>query len=140
MHRLLLISGALALGACIENEDRSTDFEYLHAAILEPSCATIGCHSAATEQGPPGYLVNLSTPSDACCSLTGSNCDDADAHYGNWTGLGTNGDPDLVNLLHGTYYEAGLEPEYTRMPIDRPLPEPDVELVKRWLEGGAQCE
>jgi hypothetical protein len=138
MHRLLLISGALVLGACIENEDRSTDFEYLHAAIIEPSCATIGCHSAATEQGPPGYLVNLSTPSDACCSLTGSNCDDTDAHYGNWTGL-TDGVPDLILLLRGTYYEPGTE-DYPRMPVDRPLPEADIELLQRWLAGGAQCE
>jgi hypothetical protein len=106
MHRLLLISAALALAACADPPEGTPDFDFLHAAIIEPSCATIGCHSAATAQGDKDF----STRDVACEEMLESGAL-------------------LIPLLRGEEEFA----DYPQMPPDVPLPETDIELLARWL-------
>lgn len=103
--RLLLLGAVLALGACADPEDRSTDFNYLHATIIEPSCATSGCHSAQTQNGGPLVSrVDLSSPHRACCSLAADGlpngaCDDTPIPANDW--VLSAGPAPLMLLLQG---------------------------------------
>jgi hypothetical protein len=99
---------------CVEVEDRSTDWNYLHAAIIEPSCATAGCHSAWTQV----FDMDLSTPEHACDALTMQR----DVRS-------------MVTLINGE--GAG---DWPLMPPDGPLPPADIELLERWVTDGASCE
>lgn len=114
MLRPLAIVVALGLPACADVDDRPTDFQYLHAAIIEPNCSTIGCHSEATQAGN----YDMSTASAACEVLGG---------------LPPN---TIVSLLRGE----GVSDEYPQMPPDVPLPEADIQLLERWLNEGAPCD
>ena len=98
---------AVLLCGCLPaNEPPPAEWAYLHAAIIEPSCATIGCHSAATAQEDRDY----STPESACESMRRSGVT-------------------LIGLLRGE--EQGAD--YPQMPPDVPLPETDIELMAKWL-------
>jgi hypothetical protein len=122
MRTLHFCACALALAGCVEAEERSTDFEYLHAAIIEPMCATVGCHSRQTQQSPPNReAFDLSTPTRACFFLN-------DVPPGN-----------LIDLLEGDFNDTTGD-EYRQMPPDVPLPAADVELMVRWINEGASCD
>jgi hypothetical protein len=126
MKARLLLAGALAVSGCVEVEDRSTDFEYLHAAIIEPTCATVGCHSRQSQQSPPNTLgLDLSTPTRACAALRDRN----DQPPGDV----------LILYLEGNRNDM-VEPIYDQMPPDVPLPSADIELIRAWLDAGAPCE
>ena len=113
MKSRLAFLALLGHAACAQPEDRSTDFTYLHAAIIEPSCATSLCHSASMRAGS----LDLSTPEDACDAL-------------NMLPPAA-----IITLLNGE--GTGDSP---RMPLDVPLPPADIELLTRWLNDGAACE
>ncbi len=126
MHpRRPLLLGALALAAalagCVEAEERSRDFAYLHATIFEPSCATSNCHSAMTKQA--GY--DFSTVDVACMALLDS---------GYVVPGEPNADQTLIDLLRGNTMFA--EP----MPLDGPLPPAQIALIAQWIKEGASCE
>ena len=40
---------ALGAGCASDTDDRPVSFDYIHAAILKPNCATSGCHSTLTQ-------------------------------------------------------------------------------------------
>lgn len=95
--------------------ERPATWTYLHAAVIAPSCATSSCHSSLAE-------------------TAGFDFDDAEESYrqlleGRFV---IPGDPasSLLPLLEGD--------ERKRMPPDAPLPRADVELVRRWIELGAE--
>lgn len=114
MLRRLALTAALCLPACADVDDRSTDIHYLHAAIIEPNCTTIGCHSEATEAGN----YDMST-AEAACEVLG--------------GLPP---ANIKDYLRGE----STNPDYPRMPPDVPLPEADIQLIERWLDAGAPCD
>ncbi|HSD87785.1 MAG TPA: c-type cytochrome domain-containing protein [Kofleriaceae bacterium] len=95
--------------------DRPATWSYLHAAIIAPSCATSSCHSqrAATAG------VVLDDPDTAYQTLI-------DRQY---VIPGDDGST-LLLLLDGD--------ERRRMPPDAPLPAADIDLVRTWIEQGAQ--
>jgi hypothetical protein len=106
---------ASLLAACAgDPADRPTQWSYIHAAIIAPSCATSSCHSARTDVG-------------------GIALDDPDTSYDELIerAFVKPGDPasTLLQLLEGD--------ERTRMPPDAPLPQADIDLVRRWIEEGA---
>ncbi len=68
--RWWFVGVAIVVGGCADPVDRSTDWNYLHATIIEPSCATTGCHSAATAQKD----IDLSSPESAYFALTSIEC------------------------------------------------------------------
>ena len=126
MRTLHFCACAIALAGCVEAEERSTDFEYLHAAIIEPSCATVGCHSRQTHAGPPNREpegLDMSTPTRGCFALADT--------------LPTT----LIALLNGEFDDM-VEPisEYRQMPPDVALPAADIELIERWIDEGSPCE
>lgn len=129
MPRLLL--PVLAVTGCAAPEDRPASWRYLHAAIVEPACATAGCHSALAAQGG----LDLSRPAEARAILTGAVCDaspDGDAP-GNWVFPGEPARSRLLHLLRAT--DANL-----RMPPDAPLADEEIALFERWILEGAPCE
>ena len=150
-HWLTLV-GAVAFaggGGCKQVDDRPAEWGYISPAIFQPNCATTSCHGpAAAVSG-----LDFSTPENGYASLTqlwvwvvvppdgGRRPRPAPpAAIRNGTKvceyqerpLVTPYDPAgsrVVNMLRGR--DAPL------MPPDRPLPEPDIELVERWILNGA---
>ena len=99
---------AALAGGCGE-DDRPTDWEYLHPALIVPNCLTSACHTKNNAQAG----VELWDHDVACETLR---------TY------------DLGMLFRG---EAPLT---LRMPPDRKLPDPDIELFEQWIAEGAPCE
>ncbi|MEZ4368751.1 MAG: hypothetical protein R2939_21110 [Kofleriaceae bacterium] len=66
-HLLLLAGTAAAIAGCDGPDDRPTTWAYLHATIIEPGCATAGCHSRLSNQGG----LNLASAKTAHAQLTG---------------------------------------------------------------------
>lgn len=128
--RRCLVALALLVG-CQTSEDRSAQWDYIHAAILRPSCTGANCHSKLGSQAG----VDLSTPEAAYILLTGRGCDAPDlpgTPPGNFVRPGHPEQSRLVYLLRG---EGG-----TVMPPDRPLPDVEIEIVERWILEGATCD
>ena len=127
IRRLIWLGVMLGVVGCGE-EDRPASWRYIHAAIIEPSCATSSCHSeyAAT------FAVELYSAERAYEILTGGTCGGGEPP-GRFV---RPGEPDgslLMSLLRG-------ENVRTQMPPDRPLPEVDILLIERWIAEGASCD
>ncbi|MGE0548349.1 MAG: hypothetical protein AB7O24_02170 [Kofleriaceae bacterium] len=129
---------AIALScACQTVEDVPPRWRYLHAAIIQPSCTTAGCHSGLTAIAG----VNLADPEGAYTVLTGRICGvptPLQAAPRNYVTPGSAEYSQLIYQLRGVTAD-GL-PVRSVMPPDTPLPELEIELVARWIDAGAQCE
>jgi hypothetical protein len=145
-HRLtpiIIALAAVSVGGCSQIDDRPAEWGYISPAIFQPNCATTSCHSpAAAVSG-----LDFSTPQNGYASLTGLYLTPIDGgapapgtpcvtengiYFCQKRPLVTPYDPDgsrLVNML--------LARDAPRMPPDRPLPMPDIELVERWILNGA---
>ena len=118
-YRLLLAVTAAAmsvLGCGGETDDRPKDWSFISATIVEPSCATVNCHSEVAQRA-------------------GVDLHDSDTGYrdlvdrrfvipGDQTGSSA-----LLNLLRG---RGSLT-----MPPDAPIPEADIALIDEWIKAGA---
>lgn len=134
----MLRRGGLAAGvallcaaAACADDDRPASFAYIHAAIIEPNCATVSCHSAEVAQAG----LRLHTKVDAYTILTGRACDGnhpIEEAPGNYVKPGHPETSRLMWLLLGLNVRLA-------MPPDRPLPGGDIDLVERWILEGAQC-
>jgi hypothetical protein len=128
--RWLALALAVASGGCGE-DDRPASFEYIHTAILAPSCATVSCHTGAVSQAG----IRLDTVESAYTMLVGRPCEGDDLDETATRNFVDPGHPErsrLMYLLHG-------EEVRRAMPPDRLLPEPDIELIERWILEGASC-
>ncbi len=140
-------AGALAgvLSGCSDAR-RPAEWAYISPAIFQPSCATQSCHSRAAAVAG----LDFSDPDRGYESLTAL-----------WVWVPNPTATDLRTLSCGTaagqqVCEQRVRPLLTpydpnesrvvnmlrargasRMPPDRPLPEPDIELVERWILNGA---
>lgn len=129
----MFAAAALLAVACASEDDRPASFEYIYAVAIEPSCATIGCHSSfAATAG-----LRLDTLEGAYTALTGTVCEpDGEPPPGepprSWVAPGQPDRSELMFLLRG-------EGRALRMPPDRPMPEADIELIERWILEGALC-
>jgi hypothetical protein len=116
----LSLCAFVALGAACasDTDDRPLSFNYIHAAILKPNCATSGCHSTLTQ-------------------TKGVDLQDRDSAYSvfqqSYPPPGIEARYQQIHLL--LRGEAG---QFYRMPPDQPLPEADIELVERWVNAGMQ--
>jgi hypothetical protein len=111
MFRLVLVA-AVALAACEEADNRPVTLEYITVAILQPACSQYVCHSSYRKER--GYAFD--TVAAAKLSLQ----------------------PLVVpNDLEASLLNTVLIRRVKRMPYDAPLPDKDIELIQRWIEGGA---
>lgn len=114
VHRLLVFLLLPCVLSCSEPADRPASWDYIHPAVIVPSCVTASCHSSLTQRA-------------------GINLEDKDAAYRTLIDLqyvvpGDTGSA-LLFLLEGD--------ERTLMPPNAPLPEADVELIRQWILDGA---
>jgi hypothetical protein len=131
--------------ACGRTDDRPAVWTYVSAELFQPNCATASCHSRAV-------------------AVAGLDFSDADRGYRSLTALhvwvpdpdGTiGGDCKTVDATVYCERERPLllafNPSQSRvvymlrahaaprMPPDRPLPEPDIQLVEAWILDGARA-
>jgi hypothetical protein len=110
---LVLVSFLGTLAACEAVDDRPATFSYIHAAIIVPNCATSGCHSTLTKTKG----IDLEDKDSAYVVLQNEHFDHID----------------VVLLITGN-----VPPGFYRMPPDQPLPNADINLIKRWTDEGRQ--
>ena len=142
----MTVLGLVGLGGCGSADDpRPASWSYVSAAIMQPNCATVSCHSQAA-------------------AVSGLDFSDADRGYTSLTGLWVwivdpsgieaNGcrpvggqivcqrehrslvvpfDPEQSRLIHMLRAEGA-----PRMPPDRPLSAADIRLVEKWILEGAR--
>jgi hypothetical protein len=122
----VLALACAALGACVGVEDRPASWSYIHATIIEPNCTTSNCHTDISRAAG----ISFDDPDESYRSLAGVTCGSGTANN-----LVVAGEPELSKLM---YLLRGIEVPI--MPPDVPLPDTEVELVERWIEGGAPCD
>jgi hypothetical protein len=133
MKRLVLIGVLLgaASGACGTTDDRPRTLEYITNTILAPNCASAQCHSAFKRE-----VGDQFDTADAARNTIVLNVlfDQLDPEQSTLLKAITTGSPSVLEPGSGTL---------VRMPYDSPMPDADVELIRRWLveDGapGAQC-
>ncbi|HVV49309.1 MAG TPA: hypothetical protein VHO06_06610 [Polyangia bacterium] len=110
-----------AAGCGSADDQRPQTWSFISATIIEPSCATVNCHSKITHQGgvdlssaAAGYAALVSNPSGPTFYVYPS--------YPQYSSL--------VTLLNAT--------GSTRMPPDNPLPQADIQLIENWISSGAK--
>ena len=111
---------SLVTGCGGATDDRPARWSFISATIMEPSCATVNCHSAITHQGG----VDLSAREIGYQTLV--------ENSGGRTYYVYPGYPQyspVVNLMNA---EGSI-----RMPPDNPLPQADIQLIESWIADGA---
>jgi cytochrome c len=106
-------AGVVGCGSA--TEDRPAKWSFISAAITEPSCATVNCHSDLTQKSG----LNLSSCKVGYYNLINRN----------FVIPNDPGDSEIVARMNA---EGGL-----RMPPDQPLPIADIYLIEDWINGGA---
>ena len=105
--------------ACGGPDDRPARWSYIYPAVIQPSCATAGCHSKLTRTAG----LELESAAESYSVLVGPD------GTGNLVVPGQPDQSKLMFLLRGV--------ETRRMPPDGPLPDADIRLVERWILDGA---
>jgi hypothetical protein len=125
-HRGLAVGFGLAVllvsaAGCNDTDERPATWSYISATIIQPNCATSRCHSKGA-------------------NVRGLVLDTAHGGYQSLTELGElAGDaPESTSLLY-RLNGGGNTPgtEVQRMPVDEPLPQADIDLIRKWLAAGA---
>lgn len=137
----IVLTGAVA--GCGQ-DNRPATWEYVSPIIFQPNCATASCHSpAAAVSGldfsdPDRGYVSLAqlwvwivdptgTPDNGCMVMRGTN-----VCQRNQRPLVVPFVPSQSGVVNALRAQGA-----PRMPPDRPLAEGDIELVERWILGGA---
>jgi hypothetical protein len=119
-RRLLLVAvAALALGCGDATDDRPIRWSFISAAIIEPSCATVNCHSAVAQRAG----VDLHDRATGYRDLVGRS----------FVIPGDQSEPGMSALLYLMSGQGSL-----RMPPDGALPAADVQLIDNWIKAGAK--
>jgi hypothetical protein len=110
---VLTVLGAAGCGST--TDDRPAKWSFISATIVEPACATVACHSAVAQRAG----VDLHERDVGYHALL-------DRHFvfPNDSTKST-----VMLLMHAT--------GSIRMPPDLPLPEADIQLIGKWIDGGA---
>jgi hypothetical protein len=121
----------LVLAGCLDGEPRPARWSYLHTAIVQPACATAGCHSTLTAIAG----IDLSDREGAYTMLTGRICGEPARPHDpprNYVTPGSAAYSTLIYQLRGD--------DRDLMPPDTPLPDAEIALVARWIDDGAACD
>jgi hypothetical protein len=114
----LAVAAAVACAACSQTDnDRPATLQYITEAILQPNCAQDVCHSSYTRT--KGYAFDTVAAARQSLRIPG---------------VVKPTEPDS-SLLYTV-----LIRQIKRMPYDAPLPDKDIELIHRWIEGSAQAD
>src|SRR5579863_10248535 len=100
-------------------DDRPASLSFISVSLMEPSSATVNCHSKITHQGG----VDLSAREIGWETLVGMNGDGGAQTYYVYPGYPQYSP--VVNLMNAE--------GSTRMPPDNPLPQADIQLIERWI-------
>jgi len=114
MYRLVLVAAAVTAACDQTDNNRPATLEYITEAILQPSCSQSVCHSSYKQEF--GYAFD--TVDAARKSILNN-------------GLITPSDSTASQLY------LVLIRTQKRMPYDAPLPDKDIELIKKWIDDGA---
>ena len=120
---LAVVAAALSIvvsGCNGTTDDRPPKWSFISATIMEPSCATVNCHSAITHQG----AVDLSSREVGYQTLV----ENAGGKSFYVYAYHPEASP-VVNLMNA---EGSI-----RMPPDNPLPQADIQLIEAWISDGA---
>ena len=123
--RLGTLTLLVVLGGCGGAENRPAKWSFIAPAIIEPSCATVSCHSAVAQRAG----VVLDTRDSGYKTLT-------TRHFvvtcrGDATCLQTAAaTSEIIVLMRGQGSQ--------RMPPDFALPDADIRLIEAWISNGAQ--
>jgi hypothetical protein len=116
LARWAAVAALFAAGCGGSTDDRPDKWSFISAAIIEPSCATVNCHSAASQRAgidlhakDVGYYTLINGFYVIPTDVTGSS---------------------LVYLMNAS--------GSLRMPPDNPLPAADIQLIEKWIQDGAQ--
>jgi len=106
---------AALIGCGSMTDDRPAKWSFISASIIEPSCATVNCHSAVAQRA-------------------GVDLHDRDTGYHALVDHGfVNAKmPDQSPVLYLMRASGSI-----RMPPDIPLPEADIQLIQKWIAAGA---
>ncbi len=111
MFRIALVA-AVALAACDAADNRPLTVEYITEAILQPSCGQYTCHSSYRKER--GYVFDtVETARESLGRIV------------------------VPSDLEGSLLNTVLTRKVKRMPYDSPLLDKDIELIQRWIDGGA---
>jgi hypothetical protein len=118
-RRLLLVAmTALAIGCGSATDDRPARWSFISATIIEPSCATVNCHSAVANRAAVALFDRA----------TGYN----DLVSRGFVLPGDQSEPGMSPLLYLMNGKGSL-----RMPPDGALPQADIDLIDKWIKAGA---
>src|SRR5262245_26962022 len=127
---LVAAAAAALIGCGSATDDRPPKWSFISAAITEPSCATVNCHSAVAQRASvdlhdraTGYASLVSRNFVVACDQTMMPCTPTTTPCEQ-----TDASP-VIYLMCG---KGSL-----RMPPDNPLPEADIALIDRWIKAGA---
>ena len=113
---LVLVTAATALIGCGSADDtRPARWSFISATIIEPSCATVNCHSKIANRAG----VDLHDRATGYNVLTSRN-------------FVVPGNPNASALHYLLRGEGAL-----RMPPDAPLPDADLALIDEWISAMA---
>lgn len=107
--------GLLVAGCGGTTDDRPAKWSFISATIVEPSCATVNCHSAVAQRAG----LDLHAREIGYYTLV-------NGFYV------APGDPSTSSLVYVMNASGSL-----RMPPDNPLPADDILLIEKWIQGGA---
>ena len=114
----IAVAAAVACAACSQTDnDRPATLPYITEAILQPNCAQDVCHSSYTRA--KGYAFDTVAAARQSLRIKG---------------LVMPTDPES-SLLYTV-----LIRQVKRMPYDAPLPQKDIDMILRWIEGSAQAD
>ena len=115
-----VVFSIMASGCNGTTDDRPPTWSFISTTIMEPSCATVNCHSAITAQGG----VDLSAREIGYQTLVRNSGGQTFYVYPYYPQYSP-----IVNLMNAE--------GSTRMPPDNPLPAADIQLIENWIADGA---
>ena len=116
MRTLLFV----VLAGCVGGADsRPQTAAYISQAILVPNCGRAACHSAATA----AHGIALDSVQDAIAAMSSTS-----GRRGRLVTPGDSARSDLYQVITG---------QQKIMPPDAPLSDADIELIKSWIDSGA---
>ncbi|HEY6475453.1 MAG TPA: hypothetical protein VI456_02665 [Polyangia bacterium] len=117
---LAAVTAVAGTGCGGTKDDRPPQWSFISATIIEPSCATVNCHSAITHQGGVD-LSNAQIGYETLVKNSGGMTFYVYPKYPQYS--------QLITLLNAT--------GSLRMPPDNPLPQADIALIEQWISDGA---